>query len=104
MARENGGCARRKGSFDGHKQPPKWRAQPRTQPQIAVFVSEVVVIAKVTQIHYFRVFRRNYFVCVHRNTAVSTLRSSLRLHLSVDTTSKTQPQKGYPRASPPEGG
>ena len=28
-------------------QPPKWRAQPWTQPQIAVFVSEVV-IAKVT--------------------------------------------------------
>ena len=28
-------------------QPPKWRAQPRTQPQIAVFVSEVVIAKSI---------------------------------------------------------
>ena len=61
VACENRGCARQKGSFDGHKQPPKWRAQPRTQPQIAVFVSEVVIAKKVTQNTVFLCFSEKLF-------------------------------------------
>ena len=56
VARDNGGCVRKKGSFDG-------RAQPRTQPQIAVFVSEVV-IAKVTQNTVFSCFsEKRFWLC-----------------------------------------
>ena len=53
-------------------QSPKWRAQ----PQIAVFVSEVV-IAKGTLLRLCPVFWRNCFGCVRFLEVVPTLRSSL---------------------------
>ena len=52
-------------------------AQPRTQPQIAVFVS-AVVIAKGTLLRLCPVFRRNYFGCVcFLAEVVSTLSCNL---------------------------
>ena len=56
-------------------QPPKWRGQPRTQPQIAVFVSKFV-IAEGTLFEVVSFFWRNYFGCVRFLEVVSTLRSS----------------------------
>ena len=59
-------------------QPPKWRAQPRTQPQIAVFVSKVV-ITKGTLFEIVSSFRRNYFGYVCFLEVVSTQSYSLRV-------------------------
>jgi hypothetical protein len=59
-------------------QPPFLRAQPWTQPQIAVSVSKVV-IAKVTLNTVFLGFLEKQFWLFPFLEVVSTLRSSLRV-------------------------